>query len=188
MTERERMEEQLRESENRYKSLFEYNPSAISAMDLQGYIQSMNASLEQLTGYSRETLMHSSYCEIIEEDELEHVNMRFLAAAGGMAQTFDTRVIRHDGERVEVGMIYVPMLIDSEVVGVFAITSDITEPKRYLEQIEKLSYEHALILNSVSEGIFGMNLEGRRYLSIPLRLSCSDITLGSWLAISSCIR
>ncbi|MEK4007947.1 PAS domain S-box protein [Paenibacillus sp. FSL H3-0333] len=167
VTERERMEEQLRESENRYKSLFEYNPSAISAMDLQGYIQSMNASLEQLTGYSRETMMHSSYCEIIEEDELEHVNMRFLAAAGGMAQTFDTRVIRHDGERVEVGMIYVPMLIDSEVVGVFAITSDITEPKRYLEQIEKLSYEHALILNSVSEGIFGMNLEGETVFINP---------------------
>ncbi|MFD2408740.1 PAS domain S-box protein [Paenibacillus rhizoplanae] len=167
MTGRRRMEEQLRESESRYKSLFEYNPSAISAMDLQGYIQSMNASLEQLTGYSRETLMHSSYCEIIEEDELEHVNMRFLAAAGGMAQTFDTRVIRHDGERVEVGMIYVPMLIDHEVVGVFAIISDITEPKRYLEQIEKLSYEHALILNSVSEGIFGMNLEGETVFINP---------------------
>ncbi|AIQ28884.1 hypothetical protein P40081_12445 [Paenibacillus sp. FSL P4-0081] len=160
ISERKQYELKLLESENRYKSLFEYNPSAISAMDLQGCIQSLNASLQQLTGYSRETLLHSSYSEIIDADELAFVNNRFLAAAGGMAQTFETRIIRRDGQTVEVGMIYVPILLDSQVVGVFAITSDITERKRHLEQIEKLSYEHALILNSVSEGIFGINLQG----------------------------
>ncbi|QUL56925.1 PAS domain S-box protein [Paenibacillus tritici] len=167
ISERKQYELKLLESENRYKSLFEYNPSAISAMDLQGYIQSLNASLEQLTGYSRETLLNSSYDEIIDRDELEFVNSRFLAAAGGIAQTFDTRIIRRDGGIVEVGMIYVPILVDHEVVGVFAITSDITERKRYLEQIEKLSYEHALILNSVSEGIFGINLKGETVFINP---------------------
>lgn len=167
ISERKQYELKLLESENRYKSLFEYNPSAISAMDLQGYIQSLNASLEQLTGYSRETLQYSSYCEIIDEDELDRVNRRFSDAAEGVAQTFETRVIRHDGQRVEVGMIYVPILLNHEVVGVFSITSDITERKRHLEQIEKLSYEHALILNSVSEGIFGMNLAGETVFINP---------------------
>lgn len=167
ISERKQYELKLLESENRYKSLFEYNPSAISAMDLEGYIQSLNASLEQLTGYSHGTLQYSSYSEIIDEDELDKVNRRFRAAAEGIAQTFETRVIRHDGQRVEVGMIYVPIMVDHEVVGVFAITSDITERKRHLEQIEKLSYEHALILNSVSEGIFGMNLEGKTVFINP---------------------
>lgn len=83
ISERKQYELKLLESENRYKSLFEYNPSAISAMDLQGCIQSLNASLQQLTGYSRETLLHSSYSEIIDADELAFVNNRFLAAAGG---------------------------------------------------------------------------------------------------------
>ncbi|KAI7253357.1 hypothetical protein KC345_g11384, partial [Hortaea werneckii] len=136
-------------------------------MDLQGCIQSLNASLQQLTGYSRETLLHSSYSEIVDADELVFVNERFLAAAGGIAQTFDTRVIRRDGQVVEVGVIYVPIMVDSQVVGVFAIINDITERKRHLEQIEKLSYEHALILNSVSEGIFGVNLEGETVFINP---------------------
>lgn len=167
ISERKQYELKILESENRYKSLFDYNPSAISAMNLQGYVQSLNASLEQLTGYSREIILHRNHLEIVEEDEREAVYRRFLAAAGGAAQTFETRVIRRDGQRVEVGVIYVPILQDSRIVGVFAIISDITERKQHLEQIEKLSYEHALILNSVSEGIFGINLEGETVFINP---------------------
>lgn len=160
ISERKQYELKMLESENRYKSLFEYNPSAISAMDLQGRIQSLNASLQHLTGYSCESLLLSNYCDIFDPEELDFVAERFLVAASGVAQTFESRLLHRDGHVVEVSMIYVPIMVDSRVVGVFAITSDITERKRHLEQIEKLSYEHALILNSVSEGIFGMNLEG----------------------------
>ncbi|UQZ36021.1 hybrid sensor histidine kinase/response regulator [Paenibacillus sp. PK3_47] len=161
ISERKEYELKLLESENRYKSLFEYNPAAISAMDLEGRTLSLNASLQDLTGYSRQSLMLSGYNEIIDPDEQDFVDEQFLLAAGGAAQTFESRLLHKDGHVVEVSMIYVPIMVDNKVEGVFAITSDITERKRHLEQIEKLSYEHALILNSVSEGIFGVNLEGQ---------------------------
>ncbi|MNR35835.1 hypothetical protein D3C85_1537040 [compost metagenome] len=38
VSERKQYELKMMESENRYKSLFEYNPSAIIAMDLEGCI------------------------------------------------------------------------------------------------------------------------------------------------------
>ena len=167
VSERKQYELKMMESENRYKSLFEYNPSAIIAMDLKGNIQSLNASLEYLTGYSRESLLQSSYSELLDLEELEFVSQRFTLAASGVAQTFESRLIHRDGHAVEVSMIYVPIMLDSRVVGVFAITSDITERKRHLEQIEKLSYEHALILNSVTEGIFGMSLAGETVFINP---------------------
>ena len=160
ITERKQYEMKLQESENRYKSLFEYNPSAISAMDLLGRTLSVNSSLQQLTGYSRESLHLSYYSEIIDSEVLDDVNERFWNAANGQAQIFDSRLIHREGHPVEVSVIYVPIMVNNQVVGVFSITSDITERKRHLEQIEKLSYEHALILNSVTEGIFGINLEG----------------------------
>lgn len=188
ISERKQYELKMLESENRYKSLFEYNPSAISAMDLQGRIQSLNASLQHLTGYSCESLLLSNYCDIFDPEELDFVAERFLVAASGVAQTFESRLLHRDGHVVEVSMIYVPIMVDSRVVGVFAITSDITERKRHLEQIEKLSYEHALILNSVSEGIFGMNLEVRRYLSIRRRPQSLATKPESWRERSSCLR
>lgn len=161
VSERKEYELRLLESENRYKSLFEYNPAAISALDLDGRTLSLNASLRDLTGYSLENLMLSGYNEIIDLEEQDFVAERFLLAAGGAAQTFESRLLHKDGHVVEVSVIYVPIMVDNKVEGVFAITSDITERKRHMVQIEKLSYEHALILNSVSEGIFGVNLEGR---------------------------
>ncbi|WP_379153866.1 PAS domain S-box protein [Paenibacillus sp. sgz5001063] len=167
ISERKQYELKLLESENRYKSLFEYNPSAISAMDLDGHIQSLNASLQQLSGYPRGSLLHSSYSEIIDQEELEFAEERFEQAAKGLPQIFESRLIHREGYPVEVSVIYVPIMVNNQVVGVFGITSNITERKRHLQQIEKLSYEHALILNSVSEGIFGMNLEGETMFINP---------------------
>ncbi|WP_052421265.1 PAS domain-containing hybrid sensor histidine kinase/response regulator [Paenibacillus sp. FSL R7-0273] len=167
VSDRKQYELKMMESENRYKSLFEYNPSAILAMALDGRIESLNASLQHLTGYTRDTLLNSSYSELIDPEGLDFVAERFTLAAGGAAQSFECRLIRREGQLVEAGMIYVPIMQDSRVTGVFAIISDITERKRHLEQIEKLSYEHALILNSVSEGIFGISLAGETVFINP---------------------
>ncbi|KWX76864.1 hypothetical protein AMQ84_14430 [Paenibacillus riograndensis] len=167
ISERKQYELKQLESENLYKSLFEYNPSAISAMDLNGHIQSLNASLQQLTGYSYDSLLHASHTEIIDPDELGMAEQRFELAAKGLPQIFESRLIHREGYSVEVSVIYVPIMVNSQVVGVFSITSNITEHKRHLQQIEKLSYEHALILNSVSEGIFGMNLQGETMFINP---------------------
>lgn len=180
ISERKQYELKLLESENRYKSLFDYNPSAISAMDLQGRTLSVNSSLLRLTGYSRENLLMSEFTEIVDAYELDKVLERFTLASGGMAQTFDSRLIHRDGHLVEVSVIYVPILVNGEVVGVFGITSDITERKRHLEQIEKLSYEHALILNSVSEGIYGVNLAGETMFINPAAASLLGCEPGEW--------
>ncbi|MFC4100806.1 PAS domain S-box protein [Paenibacillus xanthanilyticus] len=44
---------------------------------------------------------------------------------------------------------------------IIGMIQDITQRERYITQIEQLSHEHALILNTVSEGICGLDMEGR---------------------------
>ncbi|SES98231.1 PAS domain-containing hybrid sensor histidine kinase/response regulator [Paenibacillus sp. NFR01] len=167
VTGRREMEEQLRVSENRYKSLFDYNPSAISAMDLEGRMESLNQGLTQLTGYAHETLVGSGLGDILDPGESKVVEAAFQKAVNGEAQTFDSRMVHRNGQLVEVIIILVPIKVDFRVVGVFSIIRDITAQKRHLQQIEKLSYEHALILNSVSEGIVGIDLQGQTVFVNP---------------------
>ncbi|MBY9082527.1 PAS domain S-box protein [Paenibacillus sp. HN-1] len=178
--ERKQYEMKLEESQNRYKSLFEFNPSAISAMDLQGRTLSVNASLEYMTGYTSSGLLMSHFAEVMDPEELDHVNERFRRAVGGIAQTFDSRMVHRDGHRVEVSVMFVPILVQGNVAGVFGITNDITEHKNHLRQIEKLSYEHALILNSVSEGIFGVDLEGNTIFINPSASRMLGYEEGEW--------
>lgn len=62
---------------------------------------------------------------------------------------------------MEINTINIPIVVDNEVVGVYGISRDITDHIRYTEQIEKLSNDYTLILNAVSEGIFGLDNGGR---------------------------
>lgn len=61
------------------------------------------------------------------------------------------------------------------------IAQDVTERKRNFDEIEKLSDEHALILNSVSEGIFGMNLEGNTMFINPAAITMLGYDPTEWL-------
>lgn len=60
------------------------------------------------------------------------------------------------------------------------IAQDVTERMHHFEEIDKLSNEHALILNSVSEGIFGMNLEGNTMFINPAAITMLGYDPTEW--------
>ncbi|WP_025704248.1 PAS domain S-box protein [Paenibacillus graminis] len=161
ITERRQMEQQLRESEQRYKSLFEYNPSAVYSMNLNGDYLTANANLEELTGYALDELIGMYFGPIVHEKDMEKTLHHFKLASQGEPQSYDLTLIHKDGHLVEINTLNIPIIVDKQVVGVYGISRDITERIRYTEQIEKLSNEYTLILYAVSEGIFGLDTEGR---------------------------
>ncbi|WP_238650689.1 PAS domain S-box protein [Paenibacillus piscarius] len=161
ITERKQFESKLQENEQRYKSLFEYNPAAVYSMNLQGEYLTANANLEELSGYSLEELLGNYYGPLVAEKDIEKTLHHFTLASQGEPQSYDLTVIHKDGHPVEINTINIPIVVDNEVVGVYGISRDITDHIRYTEQIEKLSNDYTLILNAVSEGIFGLDNEGR---------------------------
>lgn len=161
ITERKEFEFKLKENEQRYKSLFEYNPSAVYSMNLQGDYLTANANLEHLTGYSLDELIGMYFGPVVHEKDMEKTLYHFNLAAKGYPQSYELTLIHKDGHYVEINTTNIPIIVDDQVVGVYGISRDITERIRYTEQIEKLSNEYTLILNSVSEGIFGLDMEGK---------------------------
>lgn len=161
VTERKESERRLQESQQRYRSLFEYSPSSVYSMDLDGKYTSLNSNLEALMGYSGEELLGMNFQQIIDREDLAHTLHHFEQAREGIPQNYETTVTRKDGSRLEIAVTNVPIIVDKQVVGVYGIASDITERTRYVEQIEKLSYLHSLILGSVSEGIYGLDENGK---------------------------
>ncbi|NGZ78006.1 PAS domain S-box protein [Saccharibacillus alkalitolerans] len=160
ITQQVTIERLIRESEQRYKSLFDYNPSGVYAYDLEGRYVTVNASQEMLTGYREEELIGIPIAELASPEHRGRVQSGFESVKRGEAQTDEVCLVRKDGSLIDVSVTNTPIIVDGRIVGAYGIASDITERKRHLKQIEKLSYEHTLILNSVSEGIFGTDLEG----------------------------
>ncbi|GGO00679.1 PAS domain S-box protein [Saccharibacillus kuerlensis] len=160
ITQQVTIENLIRETEQRYKSLFEYNPSGVYAYDLEGRYVTVNASQERLTGYTQEELIGIPIAEFTVPEHRVRVESGFESVRRGEAQTDEICLIRKDGSAIDVSITNTPIIVDGRIVGAYGIASDITERKKHIAQIEKLSYEHTLILNSVSEGIFGTDLEG----------------------------
>ncbi|GAA0133587.1 hypothetical protein YSY43_04270 [Paenibacillus sp. YSY-4.3] len=161
VTERKESERRLLESQQRYKSLFEYSPASVYSMDLFGRYLTLNSNFELLTGYCREELTTMCFHDLIDPAGLVKTVHHFELAKEGKPQTYETVVIHKDGTPIEIAVTNVPIMVDKRVVGVYGLANDITERKRYVEQIEKLSYLHSLILGSVSEGIYGLDENGR---------------------------
>lgn len=160
VTDRKLAEQRLQESEQRYKSLVEYNPSGVYSFDLQGRLFNLNPVAEIQSGYDRTRLKNIYFAELIHPDLREEALNRFNRAKLGMPQNYETVLVHHTGHQIEVNITNVPIIVSGEITGVFGIATDITESKKYVEQIKKISDEYNLILSSVSEGIYGVDADG----------------------------
>jgi PAS domain S-box-containing protein len=72
ITERKRAENQLRESEDRYRDLVEHSHALICTHDLEGILLSVNDPPLQILGYSREELLNKPMREFVPVEARPH--------------------------------------------------------------------------------------------------------------------
>ncbi|HSK63857.1 MAG TPA: PAS domain S-box protein, partial [Pyrinomonadaceae bacterium] len=140
IAERNRVEAALRESEERYRELFENARDAIYVHDLQGKYVSINHAAEKLSGYTRDEIVGHSFTEFISTEHLKHVRDNF---CGKLAQrgetTYEVEVIAKDGRRVPVEVSSRAIYENGVIVGVQGTARDITERKQAQDALQMFS-------------------------------------------------
>lgn len=121
---------QLKESEQRYRSLFLEHPDAVYSLDLHGRFLEVNRRTTELTGYDYEQLLGRHWETVVAREDSEAVHRHFQQVLEGRPCNFRCRVTDHGGSDRVAQVINVPMIVDGDVVGVFGIAQDRTE--RYL--------------------------------------------------------
>lgn len=161
ITEEEEKNQKLKEQENLYRSLFEYNPAGILSFDPGGRCLSVNPNLEAMTGYTDSELVGKSYVDFFPDEALELLKNRFEGTLEGGSGNFETQLLAKDVQLIEVNLTVLPIIVDEKTLGVYMIALDITEWKRQMQRSKELAEQYTSILNGVSEGIFEINREGR---------------------------
>lgn len=134
-----------------YRSLFLQHPDAVYAMDLEGNYRTVNPSTERIIGYSRAELQNRNFRSHVFSEDLPKVVHYFEEAARGTAQRFEARILKKNGEPVDLLITHVPIIVDGAIVGVYGIAKDITKQKE-TEQALRLS-EKALAQSHQIAGI-----------------------------------
>ncbi|MDR6719983.1 PAS domain S-box protein [Paenibacillus sp. 2003] len=160
ITQHKDADRRLRESRQRYRSLFEHNPAAVYSLNLEGKYSAVNSKLVQMLDIPRNKLIGQSFLSNLDKCEVQYGKHYFEMVKQGEPQYYETRIVNSRGRKIEVSVTNVPIIVDKEMVGVYGIVSDITERKEYTERIQELSKQHELILNTVTEGIYGLDADG----------------------------
>lgn len=138
--ERERAEVALRESEERYRELFENAKDAIYVHDLEGTYLKINLAAEELSGYSREEIVGHNYAEFIAPEHVNFVRKRFCAKLAQQGETsYEVDVITKDKRRVPVEVSSRAIYENGQIVGVQGMARDITERKLAQDALQVFS-------------------------------------------------
>ncbi len=154
ITERKRVEEELRVSEARYRAMVESSPNAITQSDLSGKILMCNMQTALLLGYDRpEDLIGRSVFDLFPPNELERasVNLR-KTLQDGIVKNIEYRLLKKDGSQIQAELsATLIMNAKGKPASFMAITHNITERKRMEESLKLLSYRNEAILASVPD-------------------------------------
>ncbi len=155
VTERRQAEEQARESEARFRSLFESAPMGVLAQR-EGRLLLVNPSLVRMLGYETASeLVGRPFLDIIAPPSRQEVADRFRRRMQGEAvlNAYETIAQRKDGSSmpfyVEVGIIQLP---DGAATVGYGI--DITQRKRAEGALQETELKYRQVVENATEAIF----------------------------------
>ncbi len=169
LTEQRRAQEELRESEERYRSILRASPDDITITDLQGTVEIVSPAALTIFGYSREDDIRGRRIDefLIAEDRkraAENIAMMFKGVFTGLGEY---RAVRTDGSIIDIeanaSFLYDAHGQPSRIV---LVIRDITERKRAEKAFMQINKKLNLLSSITRHDINNQVLALRAYLDL----------------------
>jgi len=159
ITQRKRIEVELRDSENRFRTAFEDAPYGMCMADLNGRFLHANSALSRMLGYSREELVAGAWQQITHPDDLERSREAAIQLRKGMDTAYELkkRYLHKEGKIVWAHL------------KISLVKDGLGRPSHFITQIEDITERKgadeaqaflASLVESSQDAIVGMNPEG----------------------------
>lgn len=143
ITERKQAEKTLKDSEELFRTIFEYGGLGISLVNMDGWPTFFNPMIQELLGYSKEELCSMHYSEFTYPEDLALSGKYFKEINEGKRDKYqiEKRYIRKDGNlvwcRVTVSVV---RDVKNKPLYVIALLENIDERKRVEEELKKFKH------------------------------------------------
>jgi PAS domain S-box-containing protein len=133
ITESKRAEAARRESEARYRTLFEYAPDGIVISNPEGYYIDANATMCRMLGYTHDEMVGLHAADIVAKAEIEHIDAALSEIKGESDHQREWQFRRKDGSFFAAEVI-ATLMPDGNLLGMIR---DITERKRVEKELRE---------------------------------------------------
>jgi len=121
----------LRESEERYRNIFENARDIILTLSTEGALTALSPSFEQLTGWTCDEWLGKSFPPLVHPDDLPAAMHLFQCAIqGATIPIFELRILKKSGDYLSSEFTFAPLAHDDKIIQLIGIWRDITERKR----------------------------------------------------------
>jgi PAS domain S-box-containing protein len=153
----------------RYEAIIQSSDDAIVSKTLDGFITSWNPGAEKLFGYRADEVLGRPMLILFPPGlRAEEQEILKKIARGEKVESFETVRRRKDGSEVEISATISPIVDHAgKIIGASKIARDISDRKRAEDALEHLRRQHASILESVGEGVHGIDLNGKIIFENP---------------------
>jgi PAS domain S-box-containing protein/putative nucleotidyltransferase with HDIG domain len=169
IAEREKVEEALLQSEQKYRELANSLPTCIFEADLDGRITFANRTAFDWFGYSEVDLLEGkNLMQMLAEEDRQRAEERFRRAlSAGEASSGEYTAMRKDGRTFSALVTTRAMLKDGRPIGLLGILVDITERKRAEEEQRQQDKKFRAFVETTNEWIWSIDREGKHTFCNP---------------------
>jgi len=152
---------ELKESEEKYRSLFEAANDAIFMVDRQGYINFANPKFFEVMGYSPQELEKLHFTHLLHPDDVSLLVDRHRRRLAGekVEANYEFRALTRDKRVVYVDGNFSLVKKEGKVIGIQAIVRDITQRKYLEKSLEKRTKELKALYDTTRQVVTSLNLD-----------------------------
>jgi PAS domain S-box-containing protein len=163
VTERKQVEETLRLSEERYRSVLEGIGEGYYEQDLAGNFTFVNDSMCRMLGHSRKEILGTNYQAFLPKEDVKRVFKTWnkVYKTGKPFKSFPLESIRKDGTRVFLEVSVSPLRNkEGEIIGFRSVARDVTERRQAEEALRQSEEKYRTVLEQMEESYYEVDLAG----------------------------
>ena len=163
MRERDRLERELRDSEERYRFLVENAPDIIFSIDPDGSFVYVSETVRRALGYDPDALVGSPFRSIIAYGEPGQAGLRFAAMRENPSLEImsDLQLIHADGRRIPFEVSSRGVVRDGEFAGIHGSARDISERNRLEAELRESEERYRFLVENSPDIVFAMDADAR---------------------------
>ncbi len=161
VSERRRVEQQLRESEEKYRTLVENQGEGVGIVDANEIFTFANPAAAEIFGIEEGDLVGQSLMDFLPPEQQEVVYEQTEQRKAGKESSYELEVIRPDGNKRAIVATVTPRFdADGGYDGAFGVFRDITEQRRMRRQLRESERKYRELLEHANSVILRMDTDG----------------------------